>query len=190
MPRPSQFPIGNYIPALIATGVSSRQALLFARGQTENMSASALETLRASNVSSLEGVGGIRSQNFNWQWGSVQKSQALADRLGSVDIAHVRSGSEIVQGRFPRARGFQANVNLLVRDLRTNQEYFTPMGVVSDSVLAEGEYLVQAANNLRSIQSQAHMSGNRDTLPIQILSGGYVTDVIERMPLLPDGDDE
>lgn len=150
------------------------------------MSADALSTLRGSNVSFLEGIGGVRAQNFYWQWGATQRSAAIRERLGSVDVSHVPTGNEITQGRFPRARGFQTNVNLLVRDLRSGSEYFTPMGVVSNRPLSVGDSLIQAASNLRRIQSNAHATGNRDTLPIQILSGGYVTDVIERLPLLAE----
>lgn len=153
------------------------------------MSAEALSTLRGSNVAFLEGVGGVRTQNFQWQWGATSRSEAIRERLGAVDVTHVPTGYEITQGRFPRARGFQTNVNLLVRDLRSGSEYFTPMGVVSERPLSIGDALVQAAHNLRRVQTKAHMTGNRDTLPIQILSGGYVTDVIERLPMLPEGDE-
>lgn len=153
------------------------------------MSAEALTTLRGSNVGFLEGVGGVRAQNFNWQWGAINRSKTIRERLGNVDINHVPTSAEMTQGRFPRARGYQTNVNLLVRDLRSGSEYFTPMGVVSNSPISVGEALVQAANNLRRVQSKAHMAGNRDTLPIQILSGGYITDVIERLPLLQEDEE-
>lgn len=152
------------------------------------MSASALATLRGSNVAHLEGIGGVRTQNFQWQWAAVERSEIVRERLGGVAITHVPTGNEITQGRFPRARGYQTNVNLLVRDLRSGSEYFTPMGVISSQPMSIGDALVQAAHNLRRVQTQAHMTGNRDTLPIQILSGGYVTDVIERLPLLPEND--
>lgn len=152
------------------------------------MSADALATLRGSNLKILEGVGGVRSQNFYWQWGAIQRSEALRERLGNVSISHVPTGDEITQGRFPRARGYQTNVNLLVRDLRSGAEYFTPMGVVSEKPLSVGDALVRAAHNLRRVQTEAHMAGNTDSLQIQILSGGYVTDVIERLPLLPEDD--
>lgn len=189
MPDEPPVRVEQYIPALLRTGVSANQAVLFARGDTERMSEAALSTLRTSDVAFLEGVGGVRRQNFLWQWGAISRSYALREKLGQVSPEHVPTAEEMTQGRFVRARGFQYNVDLLVRDQRSGQVYFTPMPVASSAPLSTGEALRKAVETLRHIQSQAHAAGNRDTLPITVLGPGVMTDVIERVPLLDEGDE-
>lgn len=186
MARTSSYPLGNYIPALLSLGVSASSALDFARPTGTVRNITDLEALRASDLAFLENSGGVRRQNFLWQWGAIAAQPQLREQLQAQELAHVPIASELTQLRYPRARGIQTNVDVLVRDLRSGAEYFTPMAVVTANVLAHGEAIVRAAANLRSIQTQHHLAGNRDTLPFQILNAGIVTDVIERLPELDE----
>lgn len=188
MAAPANFPLGNYIPALQKLGISARQSLLFARGQTNSMSADALESLRGSDLAFLEGVGGVRTQNFQRQWGTVAKDFGLRDRLARAEMDHVFTGNEVTKMRSVRARGFQHNANILVRDNTTGMMRFEIMSVISETLLSHGDAVIHAAANLRDIQRQHHAAGNKDTLPFTILNAGYVDSVYERIPGLDTED--
>lgn len=152
--------VANLIPGLQARGLSANDALA---------------ELRAQGL-------GVRRQNFLRLWGATQKEASLRGRLSTNHPSQTPERSEIVQVQRPRARGFQFNVDLLARDPATGEFYFTPSAVVSDRLITFGEAVDIAASNLRAMQAK----GGRDTVQADILQGGHVTSVLERVPELEE----
>lgn len=190
MAAPNQFPLGDYIPALQKLGVPAGQSLLFARGKTDSMTSAALQTLRDSDLSFLESVGGVRRQNFLWQWGAITRNEELRDRIGAQRMDHVPTTSEITRGRFKRARGYQQNVDVLTRNIRTGVMEFTPMAVTGDSLLSHGDAIAAAVANLRAMTTDVHRKADEGTMEFVIMGAGVYIGTIERLPELPEDDDE
>lgn len=120
---------------------------------------------------------GMRRQNFLRLWGAVKADEGLRQRLGARDIYSVRGPEEITQVVRPRARGFQFNVDVLVRDSVSGSFYFTPTAIVTPTMITDAEALDRAAQLLLRMQE----GSERGTPAGEIRMGGEVTGVLERV---------
>lgn len=148
--------VGSLIPGLQAKGLTANEALAELRSQ---------------------GLG-IRRQNFLKLWGASIKEGSLREKLSTGDVHATFEHGEVVKVTRPKARGFQFNVDLLAYDKSTGEFYFTPTAVVSDTLnWTRGEIIQMAAESLR-----AQIDKGRDSVQADILQGGHVTSVLERVP--------
>lgn len=120
----------------------------------------------------------MRRQNFLRLWGAVKADEGLRERLGAHDVYATRDASEVVKVPRPRARGYQFNVDVLVRDPHSGSFYFTPTAVVTPQLITDAEALDRAAQLLLRMQE----GSERGTPAGEIRMGGEVTSVFERVP--------
>jgi hypothetical protein len=138
--------------------------------QRYNSASEALAALRAAGF-------GVRRQTFLRLWGAAKQSQAFREQLGTADPYHVPEATEISQVPRPRARGYQYNIDVLMRD-DTGSLYFTPTSVVTPDLITHLEAIERAVTGLRA----ALAAGRFPDKYGEVIAGGSVTSVLERIP--------
>lgn len=130
-------------------------------------------------LADLKGSGlGIRRQTFLRAWGASLKAEAIREGLETADPYHLPQASEIVQVPRPRARGFQYDVDVLMRDPLSGAVWFAPTSVVTPQLITHLEAIEQAALSL-----QAALAGGRPGQDYgEVFGGGTVTNIYERVP--------
>lgn len=156
MPRRAPAYVGSLIPQLQEQFTSA---------------GAALEHLKSQGL-------GMRRQNFLRLWGAVKADEGLRERLGGVDVYSTPHAGEITQVPRPRARGYQYNVDVLVRDATSGAFYFTPTAVVTPTLITRMEAIDAAAQLLLRMQA----GSTRGTPAGEIRMGGEVTGILERVP--------
>lgn len=147
-------------------------AHLIPQYQRQGFSAeAALAELRASGL-------GIRKQTFLRQWGASLHSAEVSEALQTASPYHVPQSQEITQVPRPRARGYQYNVDVLMRDSASGAVFFAPTSVVTPTLITHLEAIELAAQGLKT-----SIAGGRQGIDYgEVLGGGSVTDVLERVP--------
>jgi hypothetical protein len=140
--------------------------------QREGFSAEeALADLRSSGL-------GIRRQTFLRAWGASLHAADVSEALQTSAPYHVPQADEITQVPRPKARGFQYNVDVLMRDPSSGAVWFAPTSVITPTLVTHLEAIEQAAQGLK----QAIAGGRQGIDYGEVLGGGTVTDVLERVP--------
>lgn len=178
MPRRAPAYLANLIPGLQATGVSATGALEWLKGNVDRLSARDQAAMQNYSGPATAGMGGLRRQNFLRLWGATQSEGSIRATLAAADIYHVPTQAEIVRVPRPKARGFQYNVDVLVRDPTSGSFHFTPSAIVTPDLITHLEAIERASRLLGRMQSMS----DRGTPAGEVRMGGFVTGVLERVP--------
>ncbi len=154
MPRRPNY-AGNYIPGLIAEGLSANAA-----------------------YRKLGDLGlSLRRQTFLRAWGETVDALAKRETVEQTNVSRRPLAEEVTSFTAPRATGYLYQVDVLIRDRLTNEVYFTPSGYRSQRLVPYQEALQGAIDAL----AQAQIESERGT-PLGQLVGGIVTQVREFVP--------
>lgn len=145
----------NYIPGLQREGFGASEALQF-----------------------LRDVGyGVRRQNFLHEWGAQLHEDSNRPQLFQAALDRAPHTREITQRQSPKARGFQYQIEHLLKDNETGELYFTPGAHRALDAVTYGEAIAGA--------EEAWLAGQAsdERYPQGELLGSVVTAVREYVPI-------
>jgi hypothetical protein len=173
---PPQSQVALYVPAVARAGLSANQALLYLRGEWNNLQPGSREKLQAAGLEQVAAGMTPRRQTFLRLYGEVQAYYGRRDAVATAPVGRLPVASEISKWPARRPGGYLYQVQVAVQR-PTGEVYFTQSAYFTQTLTTYLQAAQEASDVFVAAQAD-HDSFKGE----RILGAGFVTGVSEFVP--------
>jgi hypothetical protein len=172
-PPPPQSLVAAYVPAVARAGLSANQALLYLRGEWQNLQQSSRDKLEAAGLTQVAQGMTPRRQTFLRLYAEVQAYYGRREAVANAPINRLPAAAEISKWPAKRPGGYLYQV-LVALQRPTGQVYFTQSAYFTQQLVTFQQAAAEAAAVFVNAQADHDsFAGER------ILGPGFITGVSE-----------